>query len=409
MALPDSAPLFGRGSDGYLNLTDSSDFMTAPRTATVSATSNDITTSESGISAGDLVCMMKMRGNTTTNSGKHEFRRVSSVSSGHVFTDRPFDNTYNDTGANQSVMIKVKEYAGGRIAPSGTWNITAWDGDKNGVGMVFCSGVLTIEVGGRILGTGKGFRGGTGGSGIVEVCDTGDTGESALADRIAGGSSSFGASPSPSVSTNDGAGRGAQGKRGSDQAAGGGGASHATVGTVGQTVNNGSSVSGGSTGSVYGVSDNTDRVLMGAGGGGGGKSKDPNGQGGGNGGNGGAIIYLVVRNLRVLGQILSNGNDGNPGISGKGGGGGAGAGGTIVIICEELYLDTVSALQVLGGTGGVKNGDGGNGGNGGKGRITIYAGKINGQTPSSTYYGELYTVIGLNAAMPFLGKVGLAG
>lgn len=365
---------FGSASLGNATVTGT---QSPTRAGTVSGTAGAYTLTATGsFAAGQTVYISQERG---TGAGRWEVNYVISYVPGTLTLLNPLDNTYTSSGANRAQAVVFPEY--GEATVSSTLTTDAWDGTSGGI----CLGLAQrLVISSSMTVSGKGFRGGTGGSGAIEVCDTGDTGESPTGDRVTGGSSGFGLSPSPSVATNGSGGRGAQGKRSDDSAAGGGGAGYATAGDAGQASTGGANpaVSGGTAGTTVG-SDATlaSDFYLGSGGGGGGKAKDPNGQGGGNGGAGGGKILWFARELVITGGAFSNGSDGSnsPSAFSNGGGGGAGSGGSVLFKAISATLGT-NLVLASGGAGGAADGNGGDGGDGGAGRIRVEACSINGST-----------------------------
>ncbi len=186
-----------------------------------------------------------------------------------------------------------------------------------GIVAIRCTGSCSIEVGGSIDVSGKGYQGGAGGVGPL-----------------------------------------ADGKNGSGPGGGHYG-NNAPINDYG---------TGGFGGTSYGAID------MGSGGGGGGsKTGELDVANGGDGGNGGGLVMIYARNLVVGGRITATGLQGVKGFRGEGvsgGGGGSGSGGCI-------YVETYSGADLgsyyvtaRGGDGIICSHSGNAGGGGGGGSYT---------------------------------------
>jgi hypothetical protein len=245
---------------------------------------------------------------------------------------------------------------------------------------IYCSGLLTINAGGRI--SANGGAGGTGnvngtggtGGGVVQANEYATT-----AGGVAGGAGGAGGtgigSPAASVNAQSSlisANAGTSGAGGSGNN-GGGGASRAGAATNFRP--------------HYGVTVEAFRIgtaLKGAGqsapGGGGGGGDLTSGAGGGGGGAGAGVLMIFCDRLNNLGEIQARGGNGGDGGSatagnrGGGGGGGGGTGGYVYIICREIInLGTINVSGGVGGAGGSGFGTGTNGTNGTDGTSGTYA------------------------------------
>ncbi len=372
---PSQISFFGSGKDGDLTInsgqvikTDDSRSSIAQNTTT-GATTINVATNVFNIT--DKILIIQSRGN---GAGTYEINEINAMSGNTLTLRKALVNNYYQSGIDKAQIIRIPEYHNLTINSGGILSVSPWDGNTGGVMYFYVNG--TADVQGSIITDGLGFRGGNGGSGATEVSDSGDTGESTIGDRISGGSTSPGATPSPTVATNGAAGQGGIGKRATDAASGGGGASYGTLGTNGGTSVGGatSPAPGGVAGVIVGNQNLLQNILLGSGGGGGGKSKDPNGQGGGNGARGAGSIGFFIKNLNVgtNGLISAKGLDGQNGISDQGAGGGAGAGGAILASYETANISNPNVFNINGGTGGNAAGaNSGRGGDGGNGRLMI--------------------------------------
>lgn len=342
------------------------------------------------------------------NCGNWEFAQVYSVPNGTSITvDCPLTNNY--TSAGRVVVVRVPRYSSLTINSPGSITCDTWNGSIGGVCAIEVENNTTINAGGSIDVTGRGFRG------------------AALLENL----SAFGVGDAASIVANNGAekGEGIAGYqadydpyggrycKGAPANGGGGGNAHNCGGGGGANGGNplswnghgipdnsvpawttawnlqyagfaAQTSSGGGQGG-YSCSDNnqnatvtgpnngawvcdqrrsnggiggrpldysTGRIFLGGGGG----SGDQNDNWGGRGGNGGALIYLMnYGTVSGPGQFISNGNNGvnasgtpaAAGTAGRDGAGGAGAGGTVII-------NSVGAISGISITA-----NGGNGGN----------------------------------------------
>lgn len=324
------------------------------------------------------------------NCGNWEFAEVYSVPNGTSITlDCPLTNNY--TSAGRVVVIRVPRYSSLTVNAGGSVTCDPWNGSIGGICSIEIENNTTINAGGSIDVTGKGFRGGQlledstnwGVPGVTAsqlAADGAEKGEG-----IAGYQSDYNPHGGRYCK---GAGGNAGGGGNAHNAGGGGGANGGNIllwnghgipdnsgpswnlawnlqypgfstqtssggGQGGYTFSNtnlnattagpnNTNWNGDQRRSCGGIGGrpldySTGRLFLGGGGG----SGDQNDNDGGAGGNGGALIYLMnYGTVSGAGQIISNGNVGvnatgtSPPINGyvgADGAGGAGAGGTIII------------------------------------------------------------------------------
>ena len=218
-----------------------------------------------------------------------------------------------------SATLYVCDYDG--TAGTGVLNLTA-------------TNYISITSAGSIIGTGRGYRGGSGGTAFASATSGEGPG--------GGGASLNTVGPASS--------------------GGGGGAGHGGAG--GSGASDGST--GGSGGSSYGNASDT-TYLMGSGGGGSGYNSDASAVGQ-TGGDGGAGVYLEAPTILIHGAISVNGVSGTTDSWGYTGGGGGGSGGTIVIYGKDVNISGAN-LSAVGGNGG---GGTASGGGGAGGRVKIF-------------------------------------
>lgn len=342
----------------YLGQGDGSDGVVALGSYTqtwysCSGTASASTLSVTGtFSAGDRVFIIQSRG---TGVGSYEDNRVASYVAGTLTLVHPLENTYTDSGASQAQIAVVKEAS----SVTGSFTVSAWDGNTKGVFVMACSGVFS----GVVNGSGKGYRGGAG------AWDTAFKGEGHLAASLLATNTS---------ANGNGGGAGIHGAFNSGNLEiGGAGGGHAATGesnSEGQTpISGGSAVGSASLTSLY---------LGGGGGGGAGQTNSSGQNVGGAGGAGGAIIVVYANNFSSSASLISNGSNGVTGTGPGGGekaGGGGGAGGSILIRSTSASIS--ASVTALGGSG--ANSVSGLGGDGSVGRIRIEACSITGSTNPS--------------------------
>ena len=73
--------------------------------------------------------------------------------------------TYATTGANRAQVVRVPNYDILAITATGSLTTAPWDGTRGGVIAVRAKTSITIDAGGSIDLSGKGFTGGPGGAG----------------------------------------------------------------------------------------------------------------------------------------------------------------------------------------------------------------------------------------------------
>jgi hypothetical protein len=366
-------PTFGIGKSGYLTTTGSQDINTRIGASGTLNTRTLTVDSISGFSAGDLVMIHKSRGNTITTAGVYEFNRLYDVSGSTLYVDVPLSYSYQDSGSDQTQVIKVPEYLGVTIPASTSIVPNAWDGSIGGISVLVCNGLTRID--GSINLVEKGFRGAT------TVIGSGLQGE---------GSAGSG-TDSRDANGNGGGG----GNERNDGAPGGGGGGNVGAGTTASPI-------GGQPGGTGGdaVSDvPMTKLFLGGGGGKGGGGGYAN-TGGGNGGNGAGILVIVTKKLIITGLINADGAIGLNATSTHGGGGGAGAGGSVLIKSMDAILGS-NLITALAKTGGTQYNIGTAGGSSSTGIVRVETQRISGTTnPTFSSYGSI---------TPWAGGVGIKG
>lgn len=334
---------------------------------------------------GKRVVLIQMLG---TGAGQYEMKTISSHTATSITFTSNLTNTYTFTASTSlAQVIQIPQYSAVTINNGGILTCHAWDGSTGGVCWFLVNGTITINNGGSIDVSGKGFTGGAGG--------TGNFGSGGLGWQINNGAGSCvfsgcgacgGGNGSASITNGPFAGGGANrgtGPHGGDYDGNTQSATNTSNSAGWTSVNSGTGLLMGSGG---GGAPSTASWSSGGGGGGTVTPGSDGGAGGGGanggaGGAGGGILVIYATNLTpagTTGTILAkgaNGSDGNPGqdggVGGAGGtpgggggsggngsnsssGGGGGAGGSIwrAIVNTNSFNGTVS---VAAGSPGTKN------------------------------------------------------
>ena len=369
----------------------------------------------SPLAAGDLIFIIQMQGasmttaNDTTygslisygNCGNFEFLEVADVpSSTQITTACQLKNSYSSSGRTQ--VVRVPRLTTLTVGSGGSMTCPPWNGSTGGVLILEVVNGITVNSGGTINATGKGFRAGQ---------NAGENNTDYGIQNYVFNLSTFGAEKGEGIGGNTsdydgmsgryckGAPLNGGGGANAHNAGGGGGGNCGTLGWTGRGVPDVSNASwanawnleysgfassnssgGGKGGYSFSASNqnalvqgptnaiwggdirrenggrgghpldySTGKIFMGGGGGAG----DQNNNYGGAGGNGGGIIYLLCYStISGSGQINSNGDNGiSTNSSGTDGAGGGGGGGTI-------FLDATGLISGV-----TANANGGNGGN----------------------------------------------
>jgi len=389
------------------------------------------------LTSGDLVMMIQMQGATITNTndstwgtinkynncGTYEFFEVSSVPNATTI-NLNCSIQHNYTASGKVQLVRVPRYNSLTINSPGILTADAWDGKKGGALIVEVLTGTTINTGGSMNVTGKGFRGGV-------AHNAGAFGVTAFASAASGAEKGEGIAGYETDYTAFGG----QYERGAPANGGGGGNGHnsgggggANAGSLSSWTGNGnpdlstpawasgwnleyagfasSTSSGGGRGGYTYLINNQDPLTVGpgngswggdsrrnvggkggrpldystgklffAGGGGSGEENDGVGTGGGNAG--GLIYVLGYDVISGQGDIIANGASvGNTTGGGYDGCGGGGGGGTIILNA----VGTISGItaNANGGNGGnqISTQAEGPGGGGGGGYIAISNGSI---------------------------------
>jgi Secretion system C-terminal sorting domain len=376
LAVSPSGANLGTGVDGVLTV-NTTLFTDNVKSAVVGTNNSGINkvrvASATGYAVGNEVLIITMQDANIVGNlvGKYEYRTISSISLDTLRFSQAISNSYVATGTLKHQVIKVPQYTNVNVTSGGVLTCSAWNGTVGGVLCFKATGLVTINAGGSINATGKGYRGVAQKAALWRNADGGQ-GEGIYGTGIASGANN-GSSGNNSGAWLNANGNGGGGGTGTGDSGGGGGGGYATTGTAG--VNWGHTPGVG--GNAVGNSSVTLLIMGGAGGEGG---ADEDGAYSGAGGNGGGIVSITSNSIVVTGNISSNGNIGNGASNGAPGGGcgttagGGGAGGSINLILNS-FSGAGANITVSGGTGGLSTGGCNSGiatgGTGSNGRIRL--------------------------------------
>jgi len=366
----------GDGSDGLLMVSSVDQIVNdyAFLTGNENAGETTITVSgTSGFGVDDEILLIQIQNSSGGEAGTYEFKHISSIMGNDITLTSPLDNSYysgsfDSVDATTFQIVRVPQYTSVTVDSGSSITAPAWDGYTGGI-VVFRAETVTINNGGSINVSEKGYRGGAYGPSYNL---DGYQGESYLGKGI-GGSSTYG------VGKMNNAGAG-----GSFICGGGG--------EYGGYATNSTPWDGGvdtyaRKGVVYGTADLT-KIFFGSGGGGQWDGGDDLGLPS-YGGNGGGII-IIYANLIVAptDSFLAIGETTN-GIQ-KGRftyGSSGGAGGAIFLHSTTIQGET-NFCRATGGSGNhfpLREG-----GDGGVGRIRLDYITLDGTTtPSPGYTGSV--------------------
>ena len=359
---------FGDGTDGDLSISANTTFGAGTSCSGTSGTTTLTIAAAGSFADNDLVLIHHSRG-TTGNTGGWEVNRIASGGGTTSLTlSGNLANTYTDSGADQSQVVRLLEYNDVTVDSGKTWSVPDWGGNTGGILAFAARGTTTIT--GNISANERGYDGGAAVAGDESSGATGYQGE---------GTAGTG---SQATAANNGGGGGGQGNYDKSHFAGGGaGGGHSAAGAVGGTAVGSPPSTPGTAGSAIGDSADLTTASFGAGGGAGGSDwHDETVSGAG--GNGSGLIFIFAKDITITGTMPTNGENGENGGAGSAGGGG-GAGGAILIKAGTAVLGSglLTATNGTGGTGGNGGDRTGNGGIGADGRIRCdYGTSVSGTT-----------------------------
>jgi flagellin-like protein len=363
----------GDGSDGPLAVSGGAQTVNdyAFLTGNENAGDTTITVSDtSGFVVDDEILLIQIQNSSGEEAGTYEFKHISSISGNDITLTSALDNNYHSgsfdsVDATASQIVRVPQYTSVTIDSGSSIIAPAWDGYSGGI-VVFRAETVTINTGGSIDVSEKGYRGGA--YGPSNNLD-GYQGESYLGKGIGGNGYGLG-----KLSNAGGGGAYICGGGGEY----GGGATDSAPWT-------GSGDTYARKGEVYGTADLT-KIFFGSGGGGQWNGNDPDPSDGGDGGG----IIIVYANLIVaptdsflaIGETTNGIQYGSYSYGSSGG-----AGGSIFLYSTTIQGET-NFCRATGGSGNHLPQRAG--GDGGVGRIRLDYNTLTGTTtPSPGYTGSV--------------------
>ncbi len=309
-----------------------------------------------GFAAGQLLLLHQTQG---PDAGHYELHRIESVAMGVATVSPPLTGSFGTGAGSVAQAIVVPQYASLTVAAGGRVVAPAWDGTRGGIVAVAATGAVTIEMGGSIDVTGRGFRGPPMDGASSNTPGLQGEGHLGVGMRL------------PEA---NGSGGGGAVFGGCNRSAGGGGGAGGMDGADGMGVC--------SPASIGGVTAGGDASpMLGGGGGNGGPFRRAAG------GTGGGIVIIFAQSVSVEGAVTAGGSGGGPAVlvffSSCGGPGGGGGGGSIFVDAETVMVGdalVTAAGGPAGPTSGVSACVGLVGGAGGAGRISIRADTLMGTT-----------------------------
>jgi hypothetical protein len=353
----------------------------------------------SGLSPGNRVMIIQMKGatpdetntssfgniNAVNDAGKYEFATICGFLNDTVIFEKVLLNTYDYAKKVQLVYVPVYT----NVSISGTLQAQEWDSTTGTGGIVAIEATGTITLNADVSADSAGFRGGPLYVNTTNRCGPVNNWYYSLAQSSP---SNLGGAPKgegialPVTGKEYGRGKFINGGGGGnvDETGGGGGSNYGTGGNGGNKSNTTfcnatTSGRGGTALAAYGYSAANNRIFLG-GGGGTGEANNiyaapyPAGTPGGD---GGGIVFIRCNTLAGNGyKISANGAQGvNPGLPVKteaagDGGGGGGGGGTVLLFVNSYSGNlTVEARGANGSNAGFQNQCPGPGGGGGGGVV----------------------------------------
>ncbi len=349
----------------------------------------------SGLSTGDRILIIQMKGatidesNTSSfgnissignvgNAGKYEFTSICGFLNNTIVLSNHLLNTY-DVASVQVIRVPVFT----NVTVGGTLIAGEWDPVTETGGVIALEATGTITMNANISADSAGFKGGPLFRNTSFHCGS----QSAWYYGLAGNQGAPKGEGIAAFISNKEYGRGKQANGGGggneDNTGGGGGSNYAAGGNGGNKSGTCSATTNGEPGlalSGFGYSSSNNRVFLGGAGGNGESNNDYGGASiseGTPGGDGGGLIFIKANEVIGNGFTISaNGAQGvNPGLpvkteaAGDGGGGGGGAGAVILDITTYTGNVSIEARGANGSNAGFQDQCPGPGGGGGGGVI----------------------------------------
>ncbi|GMV39573.1 MAG: hypothetical protein AMXMBFR64_12890 [Myxococcales bacterium] len=395
---------YGSGTDGALVVTGAVTLGPARAGAAGTSGGTAVTvTSGAGFEAGQRAVMHQTLG---AEAGRWELVRIKAVSGTTVTLADPLVNTYSNAGSDRAQLVVAGQHTDITVSSGGVLTAPAWDGTSGGILALYATGTFTVQSGGQVHMTGRGYRGGSAGStggggggggetwngfgssgGSQQSCTRGAGGGSGDngCGVVAGATGAGGGGGDSTVNDDDGAGGGGGGGHaggGGGGAAGGGCGGNGSGGggaggSTGQSAGGGggSTCPGGNGGGPGSAGGGSPAGAAGSGGtGGGGGGSNGNNYGGGGGGGGG-----IFGDAALARAYFGGGGAGGGGSAFGVAGGAGGAGGGLIVVTAPTI--SVGGTVAANGSNGVNPGGayrGGCGGSGAGGSIMLRTKAIGG-------------------------------
>jgi flagellin-like protein len=166
-ALSSQIDWIGDGSDGQLLVSSVNQvvndyaFLTGNENAgETTITVNDAT----GFSEDDEILLVQIQNSSGGEAGTYEFKVISSISGNDITLTASLENAYysgsfNKVDATATQIVRVPQYTTVTVNSDSSITAPAWDGYTGGI-VVFRAEIVTINNGGNIDVSEKGYRGG---------------------------------------------------------------------------------------------------------------------------------------------------------------------------------------------------------------------------------------------------------
>ncbi len=369
----------GNGSDGAF-VAGASSVVNRYVAITTNAGSTVTVTSATGFVRGDLVMAWRSQASlpapfvlrdgtapdidlTTVPVGFYELGRITNVVGNIITLDHALIGAYG-AGAQ---LVRVPEFTNVTIGATGRIVPQPWNGTTGGIVAFLANETVTMNTGGIVEASARGFRGGRR---SVDFCLGGCATDqrpniSAACNTAAGVGEGLAVEGLPRANVCGAANLATGGGGGGSINAGGAGGGNGGKGGVGGNAWNRNAVTGGFPSARAIAGDLEDHLLMGGGGGGG----QMNNSAASAGAAGGGVVFIRTFNWRGDGRVRAIGGTATAPVPNNDGQGGGGAGGSVFIrVVNDIA--TCPRIHVFGGNGASTSGHGnGGGGGGGWGRI----------------------------------------
>jgi hypothetical protein len=366
----------GDGSDGVLVVSSTGQVINDYAYLTGNENAGDTTLAindATGFSVGDEILIIQIQNSSSGIAGTYEFKHIASINGNEITLSSALNNSYfsgsfDRVGATASQIVRVPQYTSVTVNSGSNITAPAWDGYAGGIVVFRATETVTVNTGGSIDVSEKGYRGGAYGTSYNL---DGYQGESYLGKGIGGNGYGLGKM---------------------NNAGGGGSYICGGGGEYGGGATDGDPWTGGGDtyarkGAVYGAAS-LSRIFFGSGGGGQWDGADDYGPPSEGGDGGGIIIIYASSIVAATDSFLSNGETTSGIQRGSYTYGSSGGAGGSIYLCARTIQGTTNfcrAVQGLGNHAPIRDG-----GDGGVGRIRLDYESLNGTTdPSPGYTGSV--------------------